>query len=181
MERSSKYGLKMVGQFHYVSQEQKEKSFNKLSEDLKNNGGSACYLLEKFSLPRRGTSKSSGYDIYSPFAFTLKPGETIFIPLGINVEIENGWWLLIIPRSGVGFKYRVRLENTVGNIDADYYMNENNEGEIGLKITNCGTLEYSVKCNERIVQAVFVPFGITYDDSPLTEIRTGGFGSTGKK
>ena len=98
-----------------------------------------------------------------------------------NVEIENGRWLMCIPRSGVGFKYRIRLDNTVGNIDADYYMNENNEGEICLKLTNCGTKDYEVKYNDRILQAVFVPFGITYDDEPISEIRTGGFGSTGVK
>lgn len=180
MEKNNKRILK-VGQFHYVSEKQKLKSITNIGKNNSFSLDSEFYLSNQFSLPRRGTVKSSGYDLYSPFEFVLKPGETIFIPLGINVEIENGRWLMCIPRSGVGFKYRIRLDNTVGNIDADYYMNENNEGEICLKITNCGTKDYEVKYNDRILQAVFVPFGITYDDEPISEIRTGGFGSTGVK
>ena len=115
MEKNNKRLLK-VGQFHYVSEKQKLKSITNIGKNNGFNLDSEFYLNNQFSLPRRGTVKSSGYDLYSPFEFVLKPGETIFIPLGINVEIENGRWLMCIPRSGVGFKYRIRLDNTVGNM-----------------------------------------------------------------
>ncbi len=62
-------------------------------------------------------------------AFELKPGETIKIPTGIRVKINDGWVLKLYPRSGLGFKFRVQMNNTVGIIDSDYY-NSDNEGHI---------------------------------------------------
>ena len=83
------------------------------------------------------------------------------------------------PRSGLGFKYRLQLNNTVGIIDSDYYYSDN-EGHIFLKLTN-DTNEaklLKIKIGEGIAQGIFVEYGITYDDN-VKEIRNGGFGSTG--
>ena len=68
-------------------------------------------------------------------AFELKPGETIKIPTGIRVKINDGWVLKLYPRSGLGFKFRVQMNNTVGIIDGSYY-NSDIEGHIYSKITN---------------------------------------------
>ena len=130
-------------------------------------------------LPKRATSGSAGYDFFAPFSFTLEAGETLKIPTGIRVKIENGWFLAIYPRSGLGFKYRLRLDNTVGIIDADYYEADN-EGHIFIKMTNCGNSPLSVEKGKAFAQGVFTPFGITYDDE-VSSTRTGGFGSTDKK
>ncbi len=65
---------------------------------------------------------SAGYDFFSPVDFTLKPGETIKIPTGIRVFIEEDWVLNIFPRSGLGFKFRLQMNNTVGIIDSDYFL-----------------------------------------------------------
>lgn len=130
-------------------------------------------------LPKRATSGSAGYDFFAPFSFTLEAGETLKIPTGIRVKIENGWFLAIYPRSGLGFKYRLRLDNTVGIIDADYYEADN-EGHIFIKMTNCGNSPLSVEKGKAFAQGVFTPFGITYDDE-VCSTRTGGFGSTDKK
>lgn len=131
-------------------------------------------------LPRRATAGSSGYDIRTPFAFTLKPGEDIVIPTGIRAWIAPGWWLMLMPRSGLGFKLYTRLANTVGNIDSDYY-GADNEGHImvKLRLELTGSDEARVfEAGTAVCQGVFVPFGITEDDD-ATEKRTGGFGSTG--
>jgi dUTP pyrophosphatase len=128
-------------------------------------------------LPTRSTAGSAGYDIHSPLAFTLKPGETVKIPSGIRVCIDDGWWLGCLPRSSIGFKYRVMLDNTMGVIDSDYY-NAENEGHIFIKLTNHGDKELAVKAGDRLVQAIFLPYGITYSDTQKTS-RTGGMGSTG--
>ncbi|MBR5900264.1 MAG: deoxyuridine 5'-triphosphate nucleotidohydrolase [Clostridia bacterium] len=130
-------------------------------------------------LPKRATLGSAGYDFFAPFSFTLEAGETLKIPTGIRVKIENGWFLAIYPRSGLGFKYRLRLDNTVGIIDADYYEADN-EGHIFIKMTNCGNSPLSVEKGKAFAQGVFTPFGITYDDE-VCLTRTGGFGSTDKK
>ena len=92
-------------------------------------------IYEGIRLPRRATAGSAGYDFFSPVDFELKPGETLKMPTGIRVLMEPDWVLKIYPRSGLGFKYRLQLNNTVGIIDSDYY-NSDNEGHIFIKITN---------------------------------------------
>ena len=92
-------------------------------------------LYDSITLPKRATSGSAGYDFFAPDSFTLNPNETIKIPTGIRVSIDEGWVLKIYPRSSLGFKYRLTLNNTVGIIDSDYYYAEN-EGHIFIKMTN---------------------------------------------
>ena len=130
-------------------------------------------------LPRRATSGSAGYDFFALNDFTLAPNETIKIATGVRAYIEEGWVLKIYPRSGLGFKYRLRLDNTVGIIDSDYYFAEN-EGHIFIKLTNCGDKTLTVEKGKAFAQGVFLEYGITVDDD-ATEERTGGFGSTDKK
>ena len=126
------------------------------------------------------TAGSSGYDIRTPFTCTLKSGEDIVIPTGIRAWIAPGWWLMLMPRSGLGFKFYTRLANTVGNIDSDYY-GADNEGHIMVKLRmeTAGGEPRTFEAGTAVCQGVFVPFGITEDDG-ATEKRTGGFGSTGK-
>jgi dUTP pyrophosphatase len=130
-------------------------------------------------LPKRATKSSAGYDFFAPIDINLAPSQTIKIATGIRVKIEDGWFLAIYPRSGLGFKYRLRLDNTVGIIDADYF-NADNEGHIFIKLTNCGDKPLSVAKGQGFAQGIFTEFGITLDDDAC-EIRTGGFGSTDKK
>ena len=120
--------------------------------------------------------------IVSPILITLKPGETIKIPTGIKCKIDRDYVLKLYPRSGLGFKYRLQLNNTVGIIDSDYYGNENNEGHIMAKITNDSNENKTVeiKAGTGFMQGIFVEFGITVDDD-ADGVRTGGFGSTNKR
>ena len=129
--------------------------------------------------PTRATKGSAGYDFESPILFELKPGETIKIPTGIRVKINDGWVLKLYPRSGLGFKFRVQMNNTVGIIDSDYY-NSDNEGHIFCKITNDTNEDKTVSVNKGtgFCQGIFVEYGITFDDD-VTDERNGGFGSTG--
>lgn len=130
-------------------------------------------------LPKRATSGSAGYDFFAPENFSLEPNQTIKIPTGIRVKIDEGWVLKIYPRSSLGFKYRLSLNNTVGIIDSDYYYAEN-EGHIFIKMTNCGDKPLTVEKGKAFAQGIFVEYGITVDDDATT-LRTGGFGSTDKK
>ena len=95
--------------------------------------------------------------------------------------MEQDWVLKCYPRSGLGFKYRLQLNNTVGIIDSDYYYSDN-EGQIFAKITNDSnegkTVE--VEAGDGFMQGILVQYGITLDDN-VTEVRNGGFGSTTKK
>ena len=128
------------------------------------------------ALPRRATAGSAGYDFFSPRAFELRPGETVKIPTGARARIAPGWVLMLFPRSSLGFRYRLQLNNTVGIVDADYF-GARNEGHIFVKLTNAGDRPLSVAAGEAFCQGVFVPFGLTEDDDADGE-RVGGFGST---
>ncbi len=143
-----------------------------------NNGGKGKRDHEQIRLPKRATAGSAGYDFFSPVDFTVAPGQGIKIPTGIRVEMEPEWVLKCYPRSGLGFKYRLQLNNTVGIIDSDYFYSDN-EGHIFAKLTNDSrenkTLE--LKAGEGFMQGIFVEYGITVDDD-ATGIRNGGFGST---
>ena len=135
-------------------------------------------IYNQIKLPKRATVGSAGYDFFLPEAIQMFPQETFKIPTGIKARINEGWVLKIYPRSGLGFKYRMQLDNTVGIIDSDYY-NSDNEGHIFIKITN-DTLEEKVidiDAGKGFVQGIFIPFGITEDDD-VEETRNGGFGST---
>ena len=130
-------------------------------------------------MPERSSVGSAGYDIHTPFEFTLKPGEEVKVATGLKCKMKDGWFLMAVPRSGLGFKYYTRLANTIGIIDASYYNNEGNEGHMFVKIRNEGDKDVVVEKFDRICQMIFVPFGITEDDDVSAE-RTGGFGSSGK-
>ncbi len=143
-----------------------------------NEGAQAAY--DKIKMPRRATVGSAGYDIFAVRDLTLAPGETAKIPTGLRVKIDEGWVLKVYPRSGLGFKFRLQLNNTVGIIDSDYYFSDN-EGHIFIKITNDSNENktLTLKCGDGFAQGIFVEYGITVDDE-ATEIRNGGFGSTSK-
>lgn len=134
---------------------------------------------ENVLLPKRATTGSAGYDFFAPKEYKVAAGETVKVATGVRVKIENGWVLQIFPRSSLGFKYRLTLDNTVGIIDSDYF-NADNEGHIFIKMTNCGKKDLVIEKGKAFAQGVFVPFGITVDDDCNTA-RTGGIGSTDKK
>lgn len=155
-------------------------SFEKVSlEQYQKDSGFKEEVYNKILLPFRATEGSAGYDFSIPFPCHLEPGETIRIPTGIRCKITSGWVLMIFPRSSLGFKYKLQLDNTAGIIDSDYYYAEN-EGHIMIKVTNHGEKPLDLKENDRFAQGIFLPFGITVDDEAI-EKRTGGFGSTNER
>lgn len=136
--------------------------------------------LRRYQTAKTCNRRIAGYDFYTPETFSLKSGETIKIPTGIRVEMEEGWVLKLYPRSGLGFKYRLQLDNSVGIIDSDYFYSDN-EGHMFAKITNDAKQEktLTVEKGQGFMQGIFVEYGITVDDD-ATAVRNGGFGSTTK-
>ena len=149
-------------------------------DTFKEEEAQAKQVYESIKLPKRATKGSAGYDFYSPLAFTLKPGETIKIPTGIRAYMREDYVLTVFPRSGLGFKFRLQLNNTVGIIDSDYYYSDN-EGHIFIKLTNDSNegKVLELAAGTGFAQGIFLPFGITEDDE-VSEVRNGGFGSTTK-
>lgn len=133
-------------------------------------------------IPKRSTVYSAGYDFFSPVSFTLKPGETITIPTGVKVQLNNDKFLAIVPRSGLGFKFRCQLDNTMGVIDSDYFDNKNNEGHIFVRITNDsknGKI-MTVEKGKAFCQGIILKY-YTVDDDNANGVREGGMGSTDKQ
>ena len=174
--------MRKVAKFEKVSWDEFQKDYvNIFGEGKTINIDDVRKIYNNIKLPVRATIGSAGYDFKSPIDFTLAPGETIKIPTGIRVKIDDGWVLECYPRSGLGFKYRLQLNNTVGIIDSDYYYSDN-EGHIFAKITNDSNegKTVSIAAGEGFMQGIFVEYGITIDDD-ATKIRNGGFGSTTNK
>jgi dUTP pyrophosphatase len=128
-------------------------------------------------LPQRGTQFSAGYDVFSPFTFSLEPNEDIKIPTGIKAYMHLNEVLLAFPRSGLGFNYYLRLANTLGVVDADYSFAEN-EGHIFIKIRNEGNQTLTVDKGKAFCQFIFMKYLVTDDDCPKNQKRVGGMGST---
>ena len=170
--------MKRIAKFYKVSKARFEKD---LKDAVPGYTDAEIQLIyDEIKLPKRATKGSAGYDFFSSVAFNLRPGESIKIPTGIRVEMEEGWVLSLYPRSGLGFKYRLQLDNTVGIIDSDYFYSDN-EGHIMARITN-DTKEDKMLRVERgdgFMQGIFTEFGITEDDD-ADGIRNGGFGSTSR-
>lgn len=163
--------MKRIAKFEKVSIEQFRQAYAK--DDAES-------VYAAIVLPKRATAGSAGYDIFAPFDISLKAGESVKIPTGIRVKIEDGWFLSLYPRSGLGFKFRLQLDNTVGIIDSDYYSSDN-EGHIMVKLTNDSKEGKTVNigAGTGFVQGIFTEFGITVDDE-ADGVRNGGFGSTTK-
>lgn len=169
--------MKKVAKFDIVS----EKQFTADIEEFIFTKEQISEMYKNLKKPHRATKDSAGYDFFAPFDFTLQPGQSIKIPTGIRVHITEGWFLGILPRSGLGFKYRAQLDNTLGVIDGDYYFADN-EGHIMIKITNDSKIKskiMTVKAGTGFAQGIFLEYGVTEDDD-ADGIRNGGFGSTTK-
>ena len=98
--------MKKIAKFEKVSYNQFKNDFMDSFPQKKKKEVEEIY--HSIQLPKRATKGSAGYDFYSPIDFELKPRQTIKIPTGIRVHIENGWVLGLYPRSGLGFKYRLQ-------------------------------------------------------------------------
>ena len=155
--------------------------FEKITKEQWDKDTYATYLIENayenISLPQRATQYSAGYDFFSPIDFILSPNQEIKIPTGIKVFTHFDEFLMIVPRSGLGFKYYLRLANTIGIIDHDYRFAEN-EGHIWIKVRNEGKIELNIKPQMAIAQGIFQKYFLVDGDDYNGKQRTGGLGST---
>lgn len=133
-------------------------------------------IISKGSLPEYKTEGSAGLDIHLTEDVIFEPKEVTAVYTGLSVEISDGYFGAIYPRSSIGTKYNLMLANTVGIIDSDY------RGEIILKIYNYGNKKVELKEGERIVQMIIQPYNRVelekVETLSKTERGNGGFGST---
>lgn len=128
-------------------------------------------------LPVRSTQDSAGYDFYLPCDVTLAPQETKVIFSDVKAYMQSNEVLMLFVRSSIGIKRNVVLANGTGIIDADYYSNPNNDGNIGFALCNQSNVSVELKAGERVAQGIFVPF-LVADNGNTDNVRVGGTGST---
>lgn len=131
-------------------------------------------------IPTYGSAEAAGADLYACLDgdVIIAPGQTVFIPTGLAMEIPKGYVGLIYARSGLACKRGLAPANKVGVIDSDY------RGEFVVALHNHGQVEQTVANGERIAQLVITPILTAVfdevDDLGTTQRADGGFGSTGK-
>lgn len=135
-------------------------SFEQFKKDINDNQK----LYNEFKLPQRDSDQTAGYDIYLLEDLEIEPNEIKKIPTGIKCYFEKDEVLLLIVRSGTGFRYNIRLCNQVGVVDCDYYNNKDNEGHIWIKIQNEGNKKVTIEKGESIVQGIFMKYLTTKSD-----------------
>ena len=165
-----------MSKFEKVSFEQFKKAFESFI------GPEQTQIEEIYAgieLPKRATKTSAGYDFFAPFSFVLGPGESITVPTGVRVQLPPDKFLMLAPRSGLGFRYRLQLDNTVGIIDSDYYE-ASNEGHIIAKLTNDSRELRALYVNEHdaYMQGIISQFFVVDEEDVPDKKREGGFGST---
>lgn len=139
-------------------------------------------LGSEYPLPDYATSGSAGLDLRAMLqeATTLQPGQTLLIPTGLAIYIEDPCLAaIILPRSGLGHKHGIVLGNLVGLIDSDY------QGELMVSCWNRGQSSFTIEPGERLAQLVLVPVIQAQlqlvDDFTASQRGSGGFGHTGKQ
>lgn len=131
-------------------------------------------------MPTYGSVEAAGADLYACLEepLTIMPGESVFVPTGLAMELPKGYAGLIYARSGLACKRGLAPANKVGVVDSDY------RGEFMIVLHNHGSQSQTVEHGERIAQLVITPVftpGFTEVEELSKTVRSsGGFGSTGK-
>ena len=127
------------------------------------------------TLPKRGTKKAMAYDFYANADYEIMPGDIAKVWTDVKAYMGDTECLILNVRSSMGGKFM--LANTQGWIDADYFENENNDGNIGIFLKNISESRLEIKKGDRIAQGAFFNF-LVADEGNTEDERKGGFGST---
>ena len=137
-------------------------------------------IYPKTILPIRADKESAGYDFSTPINVLIMPGETKVIWTNVKAYMEPDEVLQVFVRSSIGIKKGIVLANGTGIIDASYYENESNDGNIGLALKNTTGQAIELNAGERIGQGIFTKYLIADEDKTMNDKRIGGIGSSGK-
>ena len=138
-------------------------------------------ITEDIKLPTRSTLNSAGYDFFA-IEDDVIPAKTIkIIMTGVKCELMSDMMLVLANRSSNPGKKGLILINGIGVVDADYYGNADNDGEIGFAFYNMKEEDINIKKGEKLGQGIIVNFIKTENDylTNSDAVRAGGFGSTG--
>lgn len=154
------------------------REFEKISPLQALNDGINLDDYNDIILPNRATRNSCGYDFYVVSDIVVPAHRSVKAPTGVRVRMEHDEVLFLHIRSSIGIKNLVRLPNSTGLVDSDYFSADN-EGHMWLALINDGDEDFTIKKGERIIQGVFQKFLVT-DSDKASGKRSGGVGSTKK-
>lgn len=136
-----------------------------------------------FNLPIRKTEKSAGYDFECIETITIPPyklgDKPVLVPTGVKCKMQDDEYLMLVNRSSNPKKKNLVIPNSMGIIDADYYGNPDNDGEMMFAFYNLGTEPVTIEKGYALGQGIFCKYLITDNDNAKGK-RKGGFGSTNK-
>lgn len=147
------------------------RKFEVVRDDMRRTNG-------EITLPTRATKDSAGYDFYSPIHVVIPPMQSKMIWTDVKAKFNKGEVLLIDVRSSMG-KHPIMLSNTIGVIDEGYYENEENDGNIGLRLFNLGEKDFEINIGDRVAQGILINF-LEFENGNTDKKRNGGFGHSGK-
>ena len=139
--------------------------------------------MVQWKLPERSTAKSAGYDFFAQERVEIPPyklgDNPIMVKTGVKVEMPDDEYLMLVNRSSNPKKKKLVIPNSMGIIDADYYNNPENEGEMMFAFYNVSNETVIIEAGEKLGQGIFIKYETTENDNAIGE-RNGGWGSTGK-
>lgn len=153
------------------------------------------YKNNDIALPKRATKGSAGYDLTAavdivvPSVFKAlsngdksegNPMKSTLVPTGVKAYMPENEYLLLANRSSNPMKKQLAVPNGIGVIDADYYGNAGNEGEIFVQMINYGMEDVTLVKGERIAQGIFSKYEVVDNEEEAFDERVGGFGSSGR-
>ncbi len=131
-------------------------------------------------LPKRGDSRSAGYDFYSPCDIVIQPNEKVLLFSDVKAYMQDDEVLMLYVRSSIGIKKGLVLSNGTGIIDSSYYNNPSNDGNIGIALHNTSDKVVEIKKGERVIQGIFMKYLTADEDYVIHEHRVGGIGSSNR-
>lgn len=134
----------------------------------------------KTQLPVRADAQSAGYDFYSKERYVLAPNQTKIFWTDVKAYMQPNEVLMLFVRSSIGIKKGISLANGTGIIDASYYNNPSNDGNIGIALHNYSKKPVVINVGDRIAQGIFTPYLVADRDIVANDERTGGIGSSGE-
>ena len=135
-------------------------------------------MKEDIKLPERSTLNSAGYDFFALEDIIFNPETITRVFTGVKCELMPNQVLILANRSSNPSKKGLILLNGIGVVDADYYGNPDNDGEIAFEFYNMLNETVEIKKGEKLGQGLILKFDKTEDDF-VTNVRKSGWGSTG--
>lgn len=136
-------------------------------------------IEEDIKLPERSTAYSAGYDFYAIENTHVFSRGVTYVKTGVKVKLNSDEFLMLCNRSSNPSKKELVLINGVGIVDADYYGNPDNDGEIAFAFQSLNESGSFINKGDKIGQGIIIKYIKTEDDT-ASGTRAGGFGSTGK-